>query len=161
MFSFKDYKPPEKIETSTFIIRKLEARDAELDYKAVMSSIDTIKKQRGGTWPTTELTLEEDAIDLGWHQREFEFGSSFAYVVTNPGGDEQLGCVYFYPPKHPMDSATVNIPEGTDAVVNLWVTQKAFDQGFYDELYHFVEHWLPDWPFKNPYMSNLLKPKIK
>jgi len=42
-----DFKVPEKLETPEFIIRKLCSSDAELDYKAVMSSIDIIKKTRG------------------------------------------------------------------------------------------------------------------
>jgi hypothetical protein len=36
---------------------------------AVMSSIDVIKKTRGGDWPTSDLTFEDDLIDLAWPAR--------------------------------------------------------------------------------------------
>lgn len=159
MFALDGYQPKEKVATPNFIIRKLEVRDVYADYIAVMSSIETIKKQRGGTWPTPDLTIEEDLIDLGWHQREFEAKSSFAYIVTGSNGTSSLGCVYFYPVGHPMNSAAGDVPDGTDAVINMWVTQAAFDRGFYNELYIFVEKWVKDeWPFQKPYFSNPLKP---
>ncbi len=159
MLALGNYQPKEKVETPGFIIRKLEARDVYADYIAVMSSIETIKEQRGGTWPTADLTIEDDLIDLGWHQREFEAKSSFAYIITNLDNSTSLGCVYFYPVGHPMNSAATNVPDGTDVVVNMWVTQTAFDKGFYDDLYKFVEQWVKnEWPFQKPYFSNLLKP---
>ncbi len=75
---------PERLETADFVIRKLTFRDAELDYRAVMANIDIIRKTRGGDWPPAGLTLEDDRIDLAWHQREFERRSSFAYAVMAP-----------------------------------------------------------------------------
>ena len=66
-----DFKVPERLETPHFTIRKLCARDVYLDYLAVMSSIDLIKKTYGGSsWPEPDLTIEDDLIDLAWHQRE-------------------------------------------------------------------------------------------
>jgi hypothetical protein len=159
MFNLGSYKPSERVETDSYILRKLEVRDVIMDYAAFMSSIDAIKKQRGGTWPSPDFGLEENIVDLGWHQREFEFKTSFAYLVTTKDGKEELGCVYFYPAGHPMNSAKTDVPDGTDVVVNMWVTQVAFDRGFYDELYHYVEIWVKDeWPFQAPYFSNPLKP---
>ncbi len=43
-----DFQVPERLETPEFVIRKLVYDDAELDYKAVMSSIAIIRKTRGG-----------------------------------------------------------------------------------------------------------------
>ena len=159
MFSLGNYKPKERVESANFILRKLEVRDVVMDFAAFMSSIDTIKKQRGGTWPTPDFTIEENIVDLGWHQREFEFKTSFAYAVTSKDGKEELGCVYLYPVGHPMNSASTDVPDSTDVVVNMWVTQTSFDKGFYDELYKFVQNWVKDeWPFEHPYFSNPLKP---
>jgi hypothetical protein len=78
-FILNNFKPNERIETEDFVIRKLEAKDVALDLAAVQSSIDIIKKVRGGTWPDSNIELEENRIDLSWHQREFEVGTSFAY----------------------------------------------------------------------------------
>jgi hypothetical protein len=159
MFVPEEYIPIERVETKNFIIRKLEARDVYIDYVAYMSSIEAIKKQRGGTWPQPDTTIEDNLIDLGWHQREFELKTSFAFIVTNLEGNASLGCVYFYPVGHPMNSASTNVPQATDVVINMWTTQAALDSGLYDELYRFVEDWVREkWPFQQPYYSNLLKP---
>jgi hypothetical protein len=93
----ESFEVPEKLETPDFTIRKLMYRDAKLDYEAVMSSIDTIRQTRGGDWPEPTLSFEDDQIDLAWHQREFENGTSLAYTVMKPDETECLGCLYLYP----------------------------------------------------------------
>jgi hypothetical protein len=146
---------PEKFETSKFRIRKLKAKDVYLDYLAVMSSIDIIKQTRGGDWPTPNLTFEDDLIDLAWHQREFEHQSSFAYTVMNLEETECLGCLYLYPPGFRKPA-----PENSDADISFWVTQTAYNQGLYPELYETIKNWLiTDWPFKQPFWSNAEIPK--
>ncbi len=158
-FQLGNFQPKEKVESEDFIIRKLTAADAKIDYEAVMGSMEAIKQQRGGSWPTPELSYEDDWLDLAWHQREFETNGSFAFVVTNKGGDKELGCVYFYPPGHPMNSTGANAPDDADVIVNMWVTNEAYKDGLYPKLWRFIEQWLKtDWPFKNPYFSNPLKP---
>lgn len=150
-----NFKVPEKLETPKFLIRKLCAKDVYLDYMAVMSSIDIIRQTRGGNWPTPDLSFEDDLIDLAWHQREFEHKSSFAYTVMNLDESECLGCLYFYPPGWRKEES-----EGTDVDVSFWVTQKAYDQGMYPELYQAIKNWLDkDWPFKKPYWSNSKLPE--
>ncbi len=144
------FTPPEKLVHPNFTARKLCARDVDLDYAAVMSSIDIIRKTRGGSWPNSDLTLEDDLIDLSWHQREFENSSSFAYTVMNHAETECLGCFYLYPPGFRGEA-----PAGTDIDVSFWVTQKAYDSGLYPVLYTALKQWLAaEWPFKNPYWSN-------
>lgn len=158
MLNLKDYKAQNRINTEDFIIRKLEANDVERDYQTFISNIDAIKAQRGGTWPDGTETVEDDMIDLSWHQREFELGTSFAYQVISPDETEMLGCIYFYPPKHPNNGAAQYESEGIDASVNLWVTQIAFDTGIYEKLYRYTEQWLTEWPFEKPEITNLIKP---
>jgi hypothetical protein len=159
MLSLGDYEPKDRIETEGFVLRQINVRDAVMDFATFMTSIDAIKKQRGGTWPRPDFTIEENIADLGWHQREFEFRTSFAYLVMTLDNKEELGCVYFYPVGHPMNSADTDVPEATDVVINMWVSKAAFEEGFYDELYYYMEHWVEaEWPFKNPYFSNPLKP---
>lgn len=144
------FEVPQKLESEKFIARKLCASDTDLDYKAVMSSIDIIKKTRGGNWPTSDLTLEDDRIDLSWHQREFENKSSFAFTVMNNEETECLGCFYLYKPNFRGEC-----PEGTDVDVSFWVTQKAYEEGLYPELYHAIKNWLvKEWPFQKPFWSN-------
>ena len=70
-FVKRSFKVPEKLETEAFRLRMLTINDLVKDYDAVMSSVDELKT----IWPDSGwpegLTLEEDLIDLGWHQREF------------------------------------------------------------------------------------------
>lgn len=144
------FEVPQKLEHEKFIARKLCATDTELDYKAVMSSIDIIKKTRGGNWPTSDLTLEDDRIDLSWHQREFENKSSFAFIVMMKDETECLGCFYLYKPGFRGE-----VPEDVDVDVSFWVTQKAYNEGLYTELYNAIKDWLQkEWLFKKPYWSN-------
>jgi hypothetical protein len=145
-----DFQIPEKLETTNFIIRKLCFKDAELDYKAVMSSIDIIHKTRGGKWPSLDLSFVDDQIDLGWHQREFENRTSFAYTVMSVDEKECLGCLYLYPPGYRNESS-----KAADVDVSFWVTQTAYDKGLYSVLYKTLDHWLNSkWPFKKIAYTN-------
>lgn len=72
---------PAGIETQDFRIRMLTINDVVKDYDAVMSSIDHLQGVfgPGSSWPSADLTFEQDLIDLGWHQKEFQIRSSFTY----------------------------------------------------------------------------------
>jgi RimJ/RimL family protein N-acetyltransferase len=143
----KNFNPP-LLKKNNYLARKLQASDVYLDYIAVMSSIDAIHATRGGKWPTPDLTFEDDLIDLSWHQREFEFKSSFAYTVMNKDETECLGCIYFYPPEEdPSGSKEQDSPE---VEISWWVTQKMLDKGFYEQLSFDIKEWVEnEWPFKN------------
>lgn len=151
-----DFKVPEKLEHSKFIIRKLCFRDAELDYKAVMSSIDIIHKTQGGSWPSPDLSFEDDQIDLGWHQREFENRTSFAYTVMSPDETECLGCLYLNPPGYRSEKS-----KDADVDVSFWVTQKAYEEGLYSVLYNSLDSWLKStWPFQKIAYTNIQLPDL-
>lgn len=150
MFVPKDFTPPE-LKTDRYIARKLEIRDVYLDYIAVMDSIDIIHKTRGlNSWPTPKLTIEDDMIDLGWHQREFEFKNSFAFTIMNPDETECLGCMYFYQAKEPE----------YEAEVSWWVTTKAYEEGLYDVISRDIKSWVKnEWPMKSVKYTNKLLPE--
>jgi len=149
------FQVPEKFEQQEFVIRKLMFDDAELDYKAVMSSINTIKQTRGGNWPSSDLSFKDDQIDLAWHQREFENRTSFAYTVMSPDEKECLGCLYLYPPGYRNETS-----KDADVDVSFWVTQKAHDRGLYRTLYKTLDIWLKSsWPFKKVVYTNVELPE--
>ena len=68
---------------------------AEQDFDAVMAAAPRLRgaMEPGDSWPDG-ITLEENLIDLGWHQREFTRGHSFAYTVMNDAESRCLGCGY-------------------------------------------------------------------
>ena len=108
-----DFEVPEKLEMDRFRLRMLTVNDVVKDYDAVMLSRSKIAGVFGpkSDWPRADLSLEQDLIDLGWHQKEFQRRSSFAYTVMSADESVCLGCVYIDPSKQ----------EDTDATVIVWV----------------------------------------
>lgn len=154
-FIKKDFTPPERVETSAFVCRRLTVRDVYDDYIAVMSSIDFIQKTRGGTWPTKDLTFEQDLVDLGWHQKEFADRSSFAYVVYDKNEEDYMGCFYLYPPGYRSEKSVE-----ADVDVSWWVTAEKYQQGYYEKVYEFLKKWLKEaWGFDRIGFTNKEIPK--
>ncbi|MBP18555.1 MAG: GNAT family N-acetyltransferase [Gammaproteobacteria bacterium] len=121
-----------------FRLRMLTVNDVVKDYDAVMLSRSKIAGVFGpkSDWPRADLSLEQDLIDLGWHQKEFQRRSSFAYTVMSADESVCLGCVYIDPSKQ----------EDTDATVIVWVRA---DSGIDEDLFASVKSWLQtDWPFQ-------------
>lgn len=94
-----DFTIPEILETSAFKARMLTVNHVVKDYDAVMTSIDHLKGVFGpkSKWPSTNLTFEQDLIDLGWHQKEFQTRRSFAYTIVKPDESQVAGCLYINP----------------------------------------------------------------
>lgn len=136
-----EFKVPSVLENENYRIRMLTINDVVKDYDAVMSSVEHLKGVFGpkSKWPSLDLTLEQDLIDLGWHQKEFQRRSSFAYTVMNNDESQCLGCVYIDP----------SSKQGFDAEIYLWVRKSAFDDGLDPILYGQVKEWIKnEWPFK-------------
>lgn len=131
---------PQSLETEEFRLRMLTVHDVVKDYDAVMSSVDELKKiWPGSDWPEG-LTLEEDLIDLGWHQKEFMDRSSFAYTVATLDETRALGCVYVNPTRK----------QGYDAEAYSWAREAPLGTGVDQRLYDSVKAWLSGaWPFQS------------
>jgi hypothetical protein len=88
----------------------LTVNDVVKDYDAVMTSLEHLKTiWPGGSWPEG-LTFEQDLIDLGWHQKEFQRRTSFAYTVVTPSESKVTGCVYINPTaKRGYDAVSVSM----------------------------------------------------
>ena len=138
-----DFKIPKVLETDRFRLRMLTVNDVKLDYNAVMTSIEYLQKTQpfgpNHKWPTKDLSYEQDLIDLGWHQKEFQRRTSFAYTIMNLDETECLGCMYIYPSDNP----------NYDAIVIMWVRQSEVANGLDEILFSSVKKWIQDkWPFK-------------
>jgi hypothetical protein len=135
-----DFQIPAGLETAEFRLRMLTVNDVVKDFEAVVTSAEHLKQVfPGGTWPDG-LTLEQDLIDLGWHQKEFQRRTSFAYTVATPSESRVLGCVYVCPtPKR-----------GYDAAVFLWARQSELAGGLEERLTGAVKQWIAkEWPFRS------------
>jgi len=132
---------PNEFATANFTLRMLSIDDVEKDFEAVTSSAERVSK----VWPDSGwpagLTLRQNLIDLGWHEKEFQNRTSFAYTMVSPDESQVLGCVYFYP----TEKAEY------DAEVFLWVRESEAATDLDEELFEAVQRWLAtDWPFHRP-----------
>jgi hypothetical protein len=129
-----DFMIPAVVETALFRMRALTIHDAFRDYDAVMSSREHLWRRFGERWgwPSPTLTIEQNIIDLGWHQKEFQCRSSFAYTVVNLDESRTLGCVYIDPPT----------AEDADAEIWFWARRSELQSGLEDELLSFLHRWL-------------------
>ena len=136
-----DFKVPDTLQNEHFRIRMLTINDVVKDYDAVMSSIEHLQEMFPlSSWPSKELTFEQDLIDLGWHHREFQMRRSFAYTVVSLDESQVVGCLYINP----------TIKGDYDALITMWVRASEVDNGLDPILFDSVKQWiLKDWPFKN------------
>jgi len=134
-----DFTVPEKFENSEFYLKPLTVRDVIKDYDAVMSSVSHLKGLMDDSgWPEG-LTIEENLIDLGWHQREFTEKHSFAYTVLSPIDHECIGCCYIYPSEK----------KEFEVQAFYWIREDLLSDGLEDRFGKFFKDWIrKDWPFK-------------
>jgi hypothetical protein len=132
---FADTNIPTKHTLGTVKLNALTVDDLNRDFEAVMESAADIRAANpSDTWPDG-LTLDQNLIDLAWHQKEFQTRRSFTWVIEDFEG-EYLGCLYVYP----------SIGGETSADVTWWwrtgmsVDRERFRKDLHD--------WLagPDWP---------------
>lgn len=138
-FVSPDFVVPLRLEHPNFLLRPLLITDVVKDYDAVMTSVAELRGIFGPTsdWPSAELSFEQDLIDLGWHHKEFQRRSSFAFTVLDPSETLCLGCTYLYP----------TVREGYDAEAYCWIRSShaaALDRALYEAF----KTWLSAaWPF--------------
>ena len=137
----EEFTVPSELVTANFTLRMLSVDDVEKDFEAVTSSAERLSK----VWPDSGwpagLTLRQNLIDLGWHEKEFQNRTSFAYTMVAPDESQVLGCVYFYPTEKAEH----------DAEVFLWVRESEVANDLDEALFEVVQQWLAsDWPFENP-----------
>jgi hypothetical protein len=132
----------EILETDLMRLRPLSIHDAVIDFAAVMENDERLRTvyRPDGVWPSG-LTLEQNIIELGWHQTEFQLRTSFAYTVVSLDEREVLGCMYIYP------TSTSDY----DAEISMWVRRLRVEEGLDEHLFETVERWVAAcWPLKNP-----------
>ncbi|MBD2231101.1 GNAT family N-acetyltransferase [Phormidium tenue] len=136
----ESFEVPAVVETARFRLRSITIHDAFKDFDAVMSSRDHLWNRFGEIWgwPPEDLTIEQNIVDLGWHQKEFQLKSSFDYAVMSLDETRLLGCIYIDPPPQ----------ADVDADVWYWARQSELASGLEAELEAFLLPWLRDnWPF--------------
>lgn len=138
----KDFEVPQVLETNRLRLRMLKVSDVVKDYDAVMSSVKHLETTQpfgpSHNWPR-DLTIEQNLIDLGWHQKEFQRKSTFAYTAMNLDESTCLGAIYIYPSSNP----------NYETMVILWVRQSEIASGLDQHLFESTKKWMSEkWPFK-------------
>jgi Acetyltransferase (GNAT) domain len=114
-------------------LRRLTVNDVVKDFDAINARV----APDGRFEPWLDTTLEQNLVDLGWHQKEFQLRRSFAYTVVRPDESQVVGCFYLYP----SDEA--------DAEARLWVRREAWDEGLDPPLEEALREWIAErWPFE-------------
>ena len=137
----RDFTVPVLLETERIRVRPITIHDVVKDYDAVISSQAHLWTMFGEVWgwPPKDLTLEQDLIDLGWHQKEFQLRSTFDYAVMSLDEQQLLGCIYVDPPSK----------SAFDAEVCYWVRTSELSTGLDAYLTTVVKQWMADsWPFQ-------------
>jgi hypothetical protein len=139
LFVPADFTVPDGLETGWCRLRMLTVEDVELDYEAVMSSGEMLRELSGGSWPSPDMTLEDNLSDLRMHQSEHLSREAFTYTVVSLDEDSVLGCVYIMPP----------LPGGeAEAAVQFWLRQDLAERGMEDDFFTTLRGWIEaEWPF--------------
>jgi hypothetical protein len=143
---------PRELAYQGLVARAITRDDLHDDVTGINASLDTIRRTRGGQWPTGPVTEDYNYADLVWHEVEFRDGGSFTYVLRD-SDDGYLGCLYLYP----MGGRTPLTEEllAYDVDVSWWVTTAAYEAGWYPKVHTALRAWLgDDLPFRSPYYSN-------
>lgn len=128
------------IETERFRIRPMTVRqDLLTDYEAVMSSPELLGAAFGDPDSVQPYSFEQEIIELGWHEKEFQMGYSFTFTVVSLDESSAFGNVYVLPADR----------GGYDAAVYTWVRGDQLDSGLGDELFEVTTKWIAEsWPFE-------------
>ena len=85
---------PRSFALGRFHLTPLSPEFVEEDFAAVTAAAPLLNGFFGD-WPAG-LTLEDNLVDLAWHEREFTANRSFSWIIRDPAGT-YLGCFYLFP----------------------------------------------------------------
>ena len=153
LFYPEDAQVPDRLQTEEYLLRPLRTTDVELDYDALMTSKEMLRRWSQSDWPTDDFTLEDNLRDLKRHEQEHLERKAFTFTMLDLTETECLGCVYINPLEFMLkvfkataaDLATVG---GYEAIVGFWVRQARLADDLDRRLLRALIPWLRhDWAF--------------
>lgn len=117
---------PESLIHNQFFFQILHPDLVELDYQAVMSSKDYLRRWSQSEWPTDDFSLDENLTDLEWHFEEQVKRIAFTYSILDPYKTTCLGCIYLKP-VHMIkmnQSAEIKLLSNFSHFCSYWVIDK-------------------------------------
>lgn len=141
-----DARVPEEKRTERILLRPLRETDVDLDYDAVMSSAEMLRRWSGSEWPRDDFTLEQNRADLERHEREHHERQAFTFTVTNLQQNKCLGCVYIQPRLPDEREACADAAFATN--VGFWVRASELARDLDEHLFITLREWLrEEWAF--------------
>ena len=151
------FQPPDSMSYEGIRAHVLTRDDLDDDVRGINSSLELIRRTRGRGWPMGPVTVDDDFVDLVWHEAEFRNGYSYSYALRDAAGG-YLGCCYLYPVGRRVPLTDELLAHDID--VSWWVTEDAHRAGYYAIACAALHHWARvDFPFEAPYFSNVEIPE--
>ena len=122
------------------VVRPLRATDVELDYDAVTSSAERLRRWSQTEWPADDFTLAENLDDLRRHEREHLERAAFTFTVLDRQETACLGCVYFTP----LGPEAAHLCEGAGhaAAIGFWVRTSELAGDLDQHLLFTLREWI-------------------
>jgi RimJ/RimL family protein N-acetyltransferase len=137
-----EFQPPETLDTPRVHLEPLRPELAQLDFDAVTSSRDHLRRTlRWGSWPGDDMTLEQNRGDIEQHWNEFVAREGYAYSVLASDRARCLGCLYMRPGR----DAELDLPA---VEVAFWVVEDELESELDAHLLAALLEWITnEWPF--------------
>lgn len=147
---------PKGLTTAEFILRPIEADDAEKDHAALMETREALRLWEQSSWPEDDFTVAANRQDLVGLEERHAAGRAFTYTVLDPRGRECLGCVYVFTTDASFLTQSTVTAVGEDAwaevdvVVYFWARRTRMEQGMDGRLLAALRTWFADdWKVDN------------
>ncbi len=150
IFYPEPYPVPVELKTAQFTLRPLMPDHVDLDFAALMDSVQMLRLWSGSPWPSDEFTIEDNLADLEWHDREHQDRIAFTYTVLSPDETECLGCLYIKPLQNYQDTLPKQIAPATDldATTRFWIREPYLDRQLDAQLLSVLIDWFEsEWEF--------------
>lgn len=149
------FTPPLRSQISDkYYVEQINTSHTKEDLTVITNNAGAIIKLRGGSkdgWPTV-FTYEENYVDLAWLEMCFRLKQLFSYIIRDKE-NHYVGCIYIYP----IELFFAEKAKDYDVDFSFWITQKIYDQGYYESIFLNLISWLKkNWPFgvKRIYFRN-------
>jgi hypothetical protein len=151
-----DRDVPTSLHTDEFVLVPLTTEHVDLDYAALMASVEMLRTWSGTPWPEDDFTVDDNRQDLDRHDREHREREAFTFTVLTLDRTECLGCVYITP-LGLLAEANPDLPAGMPddaAVVGFWVTQPRQADRLDERLLGALRAWFQEaWSFPAVYFA--------
>ena len=147
---------PESYVHNQFRFQILHPRLVELDYQALMSSKDFLRRWSQSEWPRDDFSLEENLADLNYHYEEQVERIAFTYSILDPFSTTCLGCFYIKAIQAvQLLRSEKELLRDFSHLCSYWVIDKIRGTSLDEEILSAIDKWLNDcWEFPGLFFTS-------